>query len=239
MIELRIVILTTETPHHIYFVKELSSYFEIKGVAVETLRLTPPFKTYHHFENEREIYEKQELLQGADESFVDYCDTRAFESINGNDCTTFISGLNPDVNITFGTGIVKPHLIRLCPNGFINLHGGNPEYYRGLDTQLWAIYHREFEQLVVTLHRLNPQIDDGDIIQKAQIKIKNNSKIHELRSENTKLCVQLTIAGLSTFDQLNTFISYPQQKRGRYYSFMPADIKTICVNNFEKYVSKL
>ena len=239
MCDLRIAILTTETPHHIYFIKEISTYFELTGIAVETEALTPLFDAHHPFEDERDRYEKLELLKGEKVKFNDFCQTRSFKNINDNDCISFISDLNPDVIVTFGTGIVRKPLIRLCPNGFVNLHGGNPERYRGLDTHLWAIYHSEFDQLIVAFHLLNSKLDDGEIIQQAPIQLTKNSKLYELRSENTRLCVQLAISGLAAFNQLNTFISTPQQKKGRYYSFMPKEIKEICVRNYDNYVMTL
>ena len=236
---MRVIILTTETPHHLYFVKKVSTVFNITGIGVEQQLLKAPFQTHHSFEDERERYEVTELLQEKRMRFKDYSETKAFDNINDEGCIQFVADLKPDVIVTFGTGLIRKSLIHLCPDGFINLHGGDPEYYRGLDTHMWAIYHWEFEQLIVTLHRLNPSLDDGEIIQQAQIRLDKNSKIAKLRVENTKLCVQLTLSALSTFNQLGSFISKPQQRKGRYYSFMPTDLKEVCVKNFEQYKQKL
>ena len=235
---MRVIVLTTETPHHLYFVKEVSTVFNIIGIGVESKLLKAPFQTHHSFEDERDRYEVTELLQEEKVMFKDFCETKVFDNINVDRCIQFVADLKPDVIVTFGTGLIRKSLIHLCPDGFINLHGGDPEYYRGLDTHMWAIYHREFEQLIVTLHRLNPSLDDGEIIEQAQIGLDKNSKITKLRVENTKLCVQLTLSALSTFNQLGSFISKPQQRKGRYYSFMPADLKEICVKNFEQYIQK-
>jgi methionyl-tRNA formyltransferase len=236
---MRAIVLTTETPHHLYFVKEVSTVFNIAGIGVESQVLKAPFQTHHSFEDERERYEITELLQGKRVRFKDFCETKAFDNINDEGCIQFVSDLKPDVIVTFGTGLIRKSLIHLCPDGFINLHGGDPEYYRGLDTHMWAIYHREFKQLIVTLHRLNPSLDDGEIIQQTQIRLDKNSKITKLRAENTKICVQLILSALSAFNQLGYFISKPHQRKGRYYSFMPADLKEICVKNFEQYIHKL
>jgi methionyl-tRNA formyltransferase len=236
---MRVIVLTTETPHHLYFVKQVSSVVNITGIAVESQVLKAPFQTHHSFEDARDHYEITELLQGEKMRFKDYCETKAFNNINDEGCIKFVASLKPDVIVTFGTGIIRKPLIRLCPNGFVNLHGGDPEYYRGLDTHMWAIYHREFEQLIVTLHRLNPSLDGGEIIQRTQIRLDKNSKITKLRADNSKLCVQLTLSALLTFNQLGSLMSKPQQRKGRYYSFMPADLKEICVKNFKQYLQKL
>ena len=236
---MRVVILTTDTPHHLYFVKEISAIFHIIGIAIETKLLNKPFLTHHTFEDERDRYEIKELLQEEKVMFEDFCVTKAFNNINDKSSIEFIAGLKPDVVVTFGTGLIRKSLINLCPDGFINLHGGNPEYYRGLDSHMWAIYNREFDQLIVTLHRLNSKLDDGEIIERAQISLDKNSRIIKLRSENTKICVKLTLSALSSFNQLGSFISKPQKRKGLYFSFMPSDLKEVCINNFEQHIQKL
>ena len=48
-------------------------------------------------------------------------------------------------------------------NKIFNLHGGNPEEFRGLDSHYWSIYHNNFN-LYSCLHKLSYKLDDGDII---------------------------------------------------------------------------
>ena len=220
---MRVVILTTDTPHHLYFVKEISAIFHIIGIAVETKLPKKPFLTHHTYEDERDRYEIKELLKGETVRFEDFCVTKVFNNINDDSSIEFIADLKPDVIVTFGTGLIRKSLINLCKEGFINLHGGDPEYYRGLDSHMWAIYHQEFEQLVVTLHRLNPGLDDGEVIAQAQLKLHKNSKITTLRAENAKLCVQLTLSALSVFNQVGSFASKPQKINCLLYTSDAAD----------------
>ena len=57
---MKIAVLTTETPHHTYFVKALKEIFSDITVFCETKNNTPPpFKTEHSFEVKRDIYECQ------------------------------------------------------------------------------------------------------------------------------------------------------------------------------------
>ena len=127
---MRVIVLTTETPHHLYFVNEISTVFNITGIGVESQVLKAPFQTHHSFEYERDRYEVTELLKEEKVMFKDFCETKAFDNINDEGCIQFVAGLKPDVIITFGTGLIRKSLIHLCPAGFINLHGGDPEYYR-------------------------------------------------------------------------------------------------------------
>lgn len=236
---MKIVILTTETYHHNYFVQQISHYYKLAGIVVETSSPKPEFDTFHPFEKQRDEYEKEAFFKNKPVQLSDFLETHETESVNDDLTCGYLRKIRPDVIITFGAGLIRENIIEICPNGFINLHGGDPEVYRGLDTHLWAIYHRDFSGLAVTLHRLNGELDDGDIIQKGVIEVNKNMKIHEIRRYSTEICVELTLNALDAFHRLGHFISSPQQKRGRYYSFIPADLKEVCCNNFDKYIEKL
>lgn len=236
---MRIVLLTTESLHHAYFLRELSQFFPVYMTLVETNTAKAGFTTHHQFEEKRDIYEANTWFNGRRAVLSEFCKTAEFDNINDQGALALVRSLKPDVILTFGTGLIKTPLIDICPNGFVNLHGGDPEYYRGLDTNLWTIYHKDFSKLTTTLHLLNPILDDGEIIQRAQIHLKHSSEIHELRAMNTKLCVELSVSALADFKRFGHFISHPQRKIGRYYSFMPTVLKDVCCQNFERYVKCL
>ena len=236
---MKIIVLTTETPHHIYFVRQICAHFEISAIVQETNILNPRFNTFHPFEGKRNEYENEILLNKQSVQLSDFAKTIKSDSVNDDESYNFILKLNPDIIITVGTGIIRKHLIDICPGGFINLHGGDPEYYRGLDTHMWAIYHKDFSQLIATLHRLNRKLDDGEIIQKVGIKLHKDAQIHQLRAMNTELCAKLTISAIFDFENFGAFLSKPQHQIGRYYSFMPSELKGICCKNFERYVGNL
>ncbi|OUX32106.1 MAG: hypothetical protein CBE24_03790 [bacterium TMED264] len=236
---MKIVILTTCTLHHIYFVKKISEYYDISSILVEKESLTPSFNTFHSFEDKMSDYERKELLNNEKLEFDNFSNTLEFKNINDKACVKFISREKPDIIISFGTGIIKKRIIEKCKEGIINLHGGDPQFYRGLDSHLWAIYHKDFSQLKVCLHKINQALDDGEIIGISSIKIKKNLELFMLRSENTKLCVDLTLSALKKFDETGFFEFSPQKSIGRYYSFMPNVLKEICLTNFNLYVKNL
>jgi len=236
---MKLVILNQAKNHHKYLIKNIAENFEVTAIITELESLKPSFKTHHSFEDEQDIYEKESLLNNTNINLNDISQTFESKNINDNIVLSTITKLNPDIILTVGTGLIKSSLINLCPDGFINLHGGDPQYYRGLDSFLWAIYHKEFSKLVVTLHMLNKKLDDGEIIQQGQIKPQKNLKIYQLRSENIKICLKLVISSLSLYDLLGEFVSNPQTKKGRYYSFMPSVLKQVCVKNFNNYINSI
>lgn len=232
---MRLAVLTTETPHHTYFVQELQKTFGVSIVLEETCINSPTFNTWHPFEDERTSYEQQEFFEGADRRLRDVAETLRVGTVNDAAAVSCLKSMAPDVIMVFGTGLIKPPVIRIAEQGIINLHGGNPEEYRGLDSHLWAIYHNDFSGLVNTLHRINPVLDDGELILQLPIPIPEGTQLMQLRSLNTHVCLQLTLAALAMYERNGSFESHPQRTRGRYYSFMPSPLKDICVNRFERF----
>jgi hypothetical protein len=229
----RVDVLTTETPHHAYFVRRLADAGVLGQVWLERVSLTPPFETAHPFEAERDEYERAVLL-GGDAGEIE---GRAVDSVNDPAVARSLAG---DLVVSFGTALIRAPLIAAVPAGrLVNLHGGNPEEYRGLDTHMWAIYHWDFANLVTTLHLVDPELDTGAIAGQAQIALAPGAALHELRARNTELCVELVLAAARTLEATGRLLTRAQVRRGRYYSFMPAVLKEVCVRRFAEHVATL
>jgi methionyl-tRNA formyltransferase len=227
----RIDVLTTKTPHHAYFVRRLAAEGVLGQVWLEHGSAVAPFPTAHAFEEERDAYERAVLL-GGDDGVIE---GRSVESVND---PAVAAGLDGDLVVSFGTGLIRPPLIEaVAPGRLLNLHGGNPEEYRGLDTHLWAIYHRDFANLVTTLHEVDPGLDTGAIVGQAEIPLARVGALHELRASNTELCVALVLGAARTLAAEGELLRRAQVRRGRYYSFMPAVLKEICVARFTEHVA--
>ena len=130
-------------------------------------------------------------------------------------------------------------MIEIKSNKIFNLHGGDPERYRGLDSHLWSIYHNDFTALLTTLHRLVSKLDTGDIVAKCSIPITRNLPLYKLQAMNTEICIKLTLNLIDTFVKYGNIASRPQRKLGRYYSAMPKDLKTICFQKSLKILQKI
>ena len=119
------------------------------------------------------------------------------------------------------------------------MHGGDPSRYRGLDSHLWAIYHRDFSSLTSTLHCMDQSFDKGNIVIQGDLKITNGMPIESLRSVNTEMCIQMSIAMVNCAKTIYPLPSRKLLQIGRYYSAMPAVLKGICEQNFKNYVSDI
>jgi methionyl-tRNA formyltransferase len=236
---MKIALLTTQTPHHAFFVREIAARFEAVHVFAERRSLKAPFETSHPFETERDSFERDCWFEGADPQLDVFAPVTTFDTMNGVDAIRALANWRADIAIVFGTGRLSVAVLENGPQCFLNLHGGDPEEYRGLDTHLWAIYHGDFDGLVTTLHTLNPAIDDGDICLQEDVRLSAGMALRALRRANTETCVRLTLAALAAFREQGAVPTRKQRRKGRYYSFMPSPLKDICRRKFNNYTKAL
>jgi len=236
---MRLAILTTDTLHHAFFVRELAlSGYDVR-VFCEAKGLEAPFEVRHPFEDRREKSEQEAWFDGNRASVSNFAETLTFDSMNDAEAVKSLGEFCADAAVVFGTGKLKRPIIDLLPGRLVNLHGGDPEEYRGLDTHLWAVYHRDFDGLISTLHMVSPELDTGDIIDRAQLPLFKGMKLEELRRVNTEACLEITCKALEALRREGAFSSTPQEKLGRYYSFMPMVLKEVCVRAFRKHTETI
>ena len=100
---------------------------------------------------DRDEYELDKWFGGTKTNMSDITHTKKFHNINDTDSLKFISEISPDILVSFGIGKIRSEMLDLYKGRLVNLHGGNPEEYRGLDSHLWAIYHGDFDNLITKL----------------------------------------------------------------------------------------
>ncbi len=236
---MKLALLTTESPHHVFFASELLRAFGDLVIFSESRQSTSPaFETSHPYEAVRDTSEWERWFRGDRIKLGDITRVFYFDSINTDDALQELKGAKADVVIVFGTGLIKDAVIDACSPNLFNLHGGDPERYRGLDSHLWAIYHRDFSSLITTLHRVSPVLDDGEIILQGQVPLREGLPLHELRAVNTELAVKLGVGAVDMVARYGDVISRPQKAIGRYYSSMPRELKTVCEYYFARYVGE-
>ena len=236
---MKTLFLTTQTTHHAYFVQEVIKRFPLCRAITETTGVQAPFDAGHESDAARDRYEIETCLGGQNTQIADLIETTEVNNINDSTAIALIQDWKPDIIVDFGTRKVKEDIINCRPERIVNLHGGDPQHYRGLDTHMWAMYHRDFEGLVTTLHTLNPELDDGEIIEIKAVPLFKDMKIHQFHRYNTEVCIEMVCNLLHKLDNGEDIISTPQQQKGRYYSFMPRVLKDIAAKNFEKYTAQI
>jgi len=231
---MKLTLLTTDTPHHRFFAWRLHERYPLRSIWLERRCGRAPFPTAHPFEDRREAYERAVLLAGAPDDLRDLCEVHEVESMNATGPARALAVEGPEVLLVFGTGKLTPSVFGTARIACLNLHGGHPEHYRGLDSHLWAIYHGDWDSLVTTLHHVDATLDTGDIVLQTALRFERSTELHELRATNTRACLALSLLALDGLSATGQLPSRRQVQRGRYYSFMPAVLKEECVRKFAR-----
>lgn len=236
---MNLALLTTDTLHHCRFLDVLSEFCPPVFVLAERGAPQPDFDTHHRFEDDRVEYERNLWFGGEDARLRDRGPVYEVRSVNDPDAVERLVAAAPEIVVVFGTGRLQQQVIDVCTRAIVNLHGGDPEHYRGLDTHLWAIHDGDYAGLVTTLHRVNEHLDDGDIVAEAPVPISGGMGLHELQARTTDVCVELVRSALRSYLDDGRFEGRPQRQRGTYYSFMPAALKEVCVKKFADHTAEL
>ena len=217
---MKLAVLTTDTLPHRYFCQQMVSANYAVRAFLEPEPIDPPGFEFT-YAAERDDYEKQ--LWG-NTPFL--CDHQDFDkTLNAGSAVKAISKFNPDCLIVFGTNKLNDEIIAINPDAIVNIHSGHPEYYRGLDNDLWTCYHKEWNNLTICLHRVRSDLDTGGILKTVQIPLHRDMEIAHLRIAKAQATVTATLDEIDRFDELGKFTFKKQDQRySRYYGHMPSTL---------------
>jgi len=89
--------------------------------------------------------------------------------VNGPQTVARIRALKPDMIFSFYyRKLLSPEILALAPRGAFNLHGSLLPRYRGKCPVNWVLVNGESET-GVTLHKMTPRPDDGDIVAQRRV----------------------------------------------------------------------
>jgi hypothetical protein len=233
-----LIVLSTDTAHHRYFVNRLAQAGVPPDACLfETAPVRPPFPTGPVFDADQDAYEAARFFADVPESvaggtlhLVERCGTPQGLAL--------LDALQPDFGVVFGTGRLPPAVITRFRDGLINVHRGISQDYRGLDSDLWAIYHGDYDGLGVTIHGVEATLDTGPIAGQARLRLDRSMRIHQLRYHTTVMAADLVLRALADYRQ-GRLACRPQERRGRYYSFMPLELKRLVAARFDRHCERL
>ncbi len=235
---MKTAVLSTDTLHHRYFINELRrQQHELAALVLEEKGVEPPFEVGPFFRAEEDQFETETMFSEFSTEWA-LKNIISFEHINTSEAIEYFKQGSFDFAVVFGTRRIKPEVIALFKHGLINVHRGIAQEYRGLDSDLWAIYHRDYENLGVTIHRVTAELDTGEIVGQQHMPLKKDMKIFQIRGYTTQIATQLVSNALSDF-KTGKLVSRPQEKFGRYYSFMPLVMKEQMGRRFGRHCAKL
>lgn len=234
---MKIVILTTDTAHHRYFIKKLEKnghnfvnyFFEKKPIKLK-------FRTGPFQEKKTKQYEKKFFKE-----FSEKLNNKKIirtNDINNNKSLNLLRKIKPDLGIVFGTSKIDIKIIKLFKKNLINVHRGIINKYRGIDSELWAVYHSDFKNIGVAIHEVDIMLDSGRVYLEKKMHIDKETQLYNLRYHTTILATKLVNKFLNDYIVLKK-IGKNQKKLGRYYSYMPLLIKKTLSKKLSNYKLKI
>ena len=224
------LILTTDTLHHKFFIKSISNFSDVI-VIYETKKIKFKYKVYHAYKIQEYKFEKKFFFKNK----IPSISVKKFKDLNQKKAIDFIKKQKFNNIFCFGIGRLRPNFLKAFKDKkILNFHGGNPLYYRGLDSLIWSIYNKDFTNLCTCLHFVDEGLDTGNIVFKKKIIINNKTKLKELRSINTLNTIYL----YKKFIQLKKVKFKKQNRIGKYYSAFPSSKINICIKNIKNYGKK-
>ena len=228
---MKIVIFSSNTKHHSYFINQIDKQFDVCSIIYEKKVLKKNYTTGPFFKNETDNFENKFFESGIS-SKVNKKKLIEVYSVNNTSLAKYIEHMQPDIGITFGVGLVKPYIFNIPRLGTINIHRGNIHKYRGLDSDLWALYNKEYQDLGVALHCVDDRLDTGDLIDQKMIDLDQVKHIHEIRYYTTILATDMMIKVLNLIASNGKIKATQQLSYGDYYTAMSLDDKYIALKNF-------
>ncbi len=235
---MKIVVITPLEAHHKYIISEINEKFKQIYIINDTKIIKPKFNTNYKNLILQKNYEKKLWLKKT-YNLSKRLNKIKIHDVNLKKNIIRIQKLKPNLIITSGAIKLDENFLKKFKDiKIINLHGGDPNYYRGLDSLMWAIYHNDFTKLKVSLHFVKEKLDCGDIIDIKKIKIHRNMKFYQLRAKNVETTKKMLLTYLQKILN-NKKIKIKKNKFGKYYSFMPSALKDIVERKFNNYTKKL
>ena len=234
---MKLLILTTDTKHHTFFINELSRFVDEVYVIYETKQLVKPYVTGPFFQEEQDEYEEGFFLNCPRVLSEDIrSQTRVYQTCNDDECISYIRKIQPDIIVSFGTGLLRSEVYQESRVCSLNVHRGYITEYRGLDSDLWALYNKEFDKIGVTIHYLNERLDAGGIVNQETINIDEKFEVFHIRYMTTLLATDMMKRILIDVSKTDLPPKSTSQKiLGKYYSAMPLDKKQASKENLDLY----
>ncbi len=206
---MKIVIFTSFQPHNIYVVNRITHNFQVLCRVIEdpslrvmtrkenwarwrkinerygiikTLNRYLYLRYYRKFRKAQDEADKIDILFPGKQSIQYESDIPTIKapSINDDSVYDYVKSIKPDIICVCGTSVIKPHIFSLAKIGAINIHVGITPEYRCAKPIEWALFNKDFENVGVTVHFIDEDVDTGEIIYQETIPVERGDSIGKI-----------------------------------------------------------
>jgi len=102
--------------------------------------------------------------------------------------------------------------------GCINIHNAPLPKYRGMLPNFWQMYHDE-RAIGITIHEINPKIDEGRIILQKHVAIRPNETLDSLIKRTKRIGAHFMIEAINMIKAGSVTYLENDPEKGSYFSF--------------------
>jgi methionyl-tRNA formyltransferase len=152
------------------------------------------------------------------------CEANGIEVVYQNDIHTpefldKLRRLNLDLIISVAAPtIFKKELIELPRLSCINIHHAPLPRYRGMMPNFWQLFHGE-KTVGITIHKINPKIDEGEIILQKQVPIESGESLDRLIKRTKHLGARYMVEAIDMMRNGGIECKENRPEEGSYFSF--------------------
>ena len=106
------------------------------------------------------------------------------DNINSEHTRSILKDAAADLIIVVGTRKLPKDIFSAAKHGSINLHAGVLPFYRGADSEFWALYNGEPDKIGVSIIFVEEGLDEGDVILWSPQKVSSTDDHKTLRMKN-------------------------------------------------------
>ncbi|WP_087569409.1 formyltransferase family protein [Paenibacillus sp. MY03] len=223
------VFMTGSHPRHLYIARRLHEAGLLRALVIEQRESFVPAppenlteidrKNFIRHFSDRDLTEHRffdetisiDLLDGIPVLYISQ------EELNSQKVVDWIRRFNPDQLVSYGVHKLSPEIIDICPNYAWNIHGGLSPWYRGTVTLFWPFYFMKPNWAGMTIHRLSPQIDAGDIIHHSVPELKKGDGIHDVACRAVTQVAKDLVKILNLRKDGHKFEGTPQKNSGKLF----------------------
>ncbi|MBF0407143.1 MAG: hypothetical protein HQM10_07310 [Candidatus Riflebacteria bacterium] len=134
-------------------------------------------------------------------------------NVNSPDSLKEIAALSPDLIVNIRTrNIYRDEILKLPKIACINIHHGLLPDHRGTMCDLWAWV--EGRPVGFTIHKMNAKIDDGEILYRKEIPVKNVKSYIEIPFISSQYEADGLLMCIEKFLQNSNWKGFPNSKSG-------------------------
>lgn len=235
---MKILLICGSHRRHLYFVNRIQKDFEVAGCSlVQREEIVPEVpKNITRLDKNNFIRHFNDRIEAEKKYFGDpeISKTKILKikpsELNSRKSARFVTSINPDIAVIFGSGLVKEPFFSVLPANTINLHLGLSPRYRGAATLFWPFYFMEPTFAGSTFHFIVAEPDAGAIIHQVVAKLDQNDGIHDVACKTVLKSCEEIIKLLKILKNKGSLKSHKQKGTGKNFlqnDFRPEHLRVI------------